>query len=158
MKVGIFVYSESKEKNTLGVSQKLSEAIGKSAEIFEIEVVGGRKEGQSYFNFVRLPDYNRYDVLIFASFVEAFSLNPVMKQFFNKSSSFSQKPVYLFVTQAFPFAWMGGNHAIKKMSDFVSEKEGKVEESFVINWMGNKKESQIEKLLSRWPEKMKSLG
>ncbi len=138
MKIGIIVRSNS--GNSLLVARKLEKKLkraGKDVLLEEVKLVEEFKPEQKEFDFVEpLPDLSVYDVIVFASCVQAFSLNLPMKQYFETVGSLKKKKVILLVTQFFPFQWMGGNRAVGQMKKICEGKGGKVIGSGVVNWAG----------------------
>jgi hypothetical protein len=48
-----------------------------------------------------------------------------------------------FVTQAFPFPWMGGNQAISGMEKLLNAKGGKLSATNVVNWTFRVKRAKL---------------
>jgi flavodoxin len=121
MKIGIIVYSQT--GNTSSVALKIQEALiknGHSVDIEKIEAIRDEKQPALNIKLTKTPNVEKYDGIIFATFVEAFCLCPVMDKYLKQLKSLKDKKVALFVTQFFPYPWMGGNHAIKQMKKIVS--------------------------------------
>ena len=137
MKVGIVVYSQT--GNTLSVATKLKEklaAAGHSVALEQVKLVAERKPGSREFQLGPLPDVTPYDVLVFGAAVEAFSLSPVMTKCLGQIGSLEKKNVICLITQAFPFAWLGGSRAARQMRTLCEAKGAAVRGSAVVNWMG----------------------
>jgi len=137
MKVGIVVYSQT--GNTLSVATKLKEklaAAGHSVVLEQVKLVGERKQGLRECQLEPLPDVTAYDVLVFGAAVEAFSLSPVMAKCLGQIGSLEKKSVVCLITQAFPFAWLGGSRAARQMRTLCEAKGAAVRGSAVVNWMG----------------------
>ena len=145
MNIGIIVYSQT--GNTLSVAQRLQEkltAAGHSATIEQIEVVGEIAPGQAV-QFKTTPDPTPYDALVIGGPVQAFSLNQATKEYLKQCESLEGKPMACLVTQAFPFAWMGGNRALRQMAAEGGGNGGSlVGNGYVVNWMRKQREAQIE--------------
>jgi flavodoxin len=151
MKIGIIVYSQT--GNTLSVAEKLNEKIKKDVIIERVEIK--EKVRKDAFTLKTKPDISKYDVIVFGTFVEAFSLNPVMKEYLKQLSSLQNKKVLLFVTQQLPYPWMGGNHTIKQISKIVNEKQGDIIKTGVINWSNKKREQMITNLVEEFSRVIK---
>jgi hypothetical protein len=137
MKIGIVVYSQT--GNTLSVATKLKEklaAAGHSVALEQVKLVGERKSGSRELQLGPLPDVTPYDVLVFGAAVEAFSLSPVMTKCLGQIGSLEKKNVICLITQAFPFAWLGGSRAARQMRKLCESKGAAVRGSAVVNWMG----------------------
>jgi flavodoxin len=157
MKVGIILYSNT--GNTYLVSLKLQEklsAIGIKSDIDRIEVKRDIKKDPNKIEFIYSPDINKYDIVVIASPVEAFSLCPVMRDYLNSLGE-SKKLVFCFVTEELPYAWMGGNNAIKKMREICSSKKMNIVDTGVINWRNKKRDQMIENMTSKFTNKIKEI-
>jgi len=148
MKIGIIVYSQT--GNTYSVALKLQEAlikVGHSVDIEKIEAIRDEKQPALNINLTKIPNVEKYDGIIFATFVEAFCLCPVMDTYLKQLKSLKDKKVALFVTQFFPYPWMGGNHAIKQMKKNCELKDSDIKLTGVVNWKNKKREEIIETLV-----------
>lgn len=144
MKIGIIVYSQT--GNTYSVAKKLYDKLLAEKHLVSIEKVEASrstKQGEQIFELKKKPDVKEFDFIIFASFVEAFSLCPVMKKYLNDIKNLNEKKVVCLVTQFFPYAWMGGNNAIKQMAKICEEKGAIISQTSIINWKNKKREEII---------------
>ena len=151
MKIGIIVYSQT--GHTYSVALKLQEALikkGHSVDIQKIEAVRDEKQPAIDIKLTKIPDVEKYDEVIFASFVEAFCLCPVMDTYLKQLKSLKNKKVALFVTQFFPYPWMGGNHAIKQMKKICVLKDNNITKTGVVNWKNKKRDKIIEKMIEQF--------
>jgi len=140
MKIGLIVYSQT--GHTLDVCEQLKDryvAAGHEAVIERVTVVGERTPQTKTFELDAKPDAARYDAMVFASYVEAFSLCPVMNDYLKEIDSLEGKPTACLVTQQFPYPWMGGNRALKQMKKLVDAKNGAVKGTAVVNWARSKR-------------------
>lgn len=146
MNIGIIVYSQT--GNTLSVAQRLKGAIeakGHSAAIEQVTAEGELQPGKPV-NIASSPDAAKYDALVLASPVMAFSLNPVMKAYLNELPDIAGKKALCFVTQGLPFDWMGGNQALKHMSAALKQKGAEVCGAGIVHWKDEeKREAQAAK-------------
>ena len=159
MKIGIIVYSQT--GNTLSVATKLAESLsaaGHSAVLEQVKVVGERKPGTKDFKLETLPSVDPYDVLVFGSAVEAFSLSPVMRGYLGQIASLQKKRVACLVTQAFPYPWLGGNRAVRQMRRLCESKGATVCGSGVVNWMRSRREERIAGVVDRLTKLFASLA
>jgi len=118
------------------------------ASLQEVKAVSDDTE-QKQVELIESPDVKSYDRVIFASPVHAFCLSKVMRTYLSEIDSLANKEVILFVTHHFPFAWMGGNSALRQMSQKVLSKDGKVKAMFSINWSSKKRELGIQKMIEQ---------
>lgn len=151
MKIGIIVYSQT--GNTYSVALKMQEALtkkGHSVDIEKIEAIRDEKQPALNIKLAKTPNVEKYDGIIFATFVEAFCLCPVMDTYLKQLKSLKNKKVALFVTQFFPYPWMGGNHAIKQMKKNFTLKDCNTDLTGVINWKNKNREENIKKLTEQF--------
>ena len=151
MKIGIIVYSQT--GNTYSVATKIREALikkGHSVDIDKIEAIRETKQNVNNIKITKMPDVEKYDGLIFASFVEAFSLCPVMDTYLKQLKSLNNKKVAIYVTQFFPYPWMGGKHAIKQMKKNLLLKGNPISETGIVNWKNKNREQIIQKLVEQF--------
>lgn len=148
MKTGIILHSHT--GNTLLVGERLKNAFTQAGYPAAVERVTAAEKTPAIHGKITLtnaPDTKSYDVLIFAAPVWAFALSPVMRLYLSSLSSLEGKRVGLFVTQGFPFAWLGANKAVGQMKEICEAKGAAVLKTGVVHWGGSKKEDQIENLI-----------
>ena len=58
----------------------------------------------------------------------------------------ADKPVACLTTQAFPYAWMGGNRAIRQMKALVEANGATVRGSGIVNWSRKTRAQQIQEV------------
>lgn len=144
MKIGIIVHSYT--GNTLSVAQSLQNKLIEAGHSVSIERVMAVNEDPSAAGNIELkvkPDISDYDGVVFAAPVRAFSLSPVMKKYLLQLPSLRGKRIGCYVTQYFPFPWMGGNRAIKQMKSICSTKGEEVIGEGIINWSNKEREKKI---------------
>lgn len=150
MKIGIIVYS--KTGNTLSVADRLKEKLlqnHQDATLEQITVSGNPEQGMNHFTLEHIPNPNNYDFLILGAPVNAFALCPAMIFYLNQFVTLSNKKVVCFVTEQFPSPWLGGKQAINKFQKLVTEKQGTVVATGIVNWGSKKKEQQIEDFINK---------
>jgi hypothetical protein len=150
MNIGIIVYSQT--GHTLEVCEKLKERLigeGQSVTVEQISVVGGRTPKTKEFELEAKPNVETYDALIFASYVEAFSLCAVMARYLKQVSSLQGKQVTCLATQQFPYPWMGGSRAIGQMKKICQSKGATVSTTAVVNWAKSRREETMAKAVAR---------
>ncbi len=93
-----------------------------------------------------IPKINGYDAIIFGAWVQAFNLCPGFNIYLKQLSDLEIKSVSCFLTQYFPYKWMGGSNALLKLSKLLKSKDIKVNFSGIINWSNKQRNAQIEAL------------
>ena len=150
MKIGIIIHSHT--GNTLAVAQKLNEELISAGHLVNLEQVIALNENPSAAGSIQLktiPDTSAYDALIFGSPVRGFSLSPVMKAYLLQIPSLQGKKVSCFVTQFFPFTWMGGDRAIEQFKKACESKDVNVLETGIVNWSHRQREKKITEVLKK---------
>lgn len=154
MKIGIIIHS--KGGNTLYVANQVTEALTKAGHTVTLEKLVPDDEKQSDPGLIKLnsiPNLRSYDGFILACPVRGGSVSPALSAFLKTVDSFEQKKVAYFVTEYFPFKWMGGNSALQKMKMLVQNKGAVLVGCCAINWTNKKRKHQIEELsaqMVRW--------
>lgn len=149
MNIGIIVYSET--GNTYSVAQKIKDSISDSGHnivVKKLETIEKNKKKKDY-NLKEYPDLSKYDLLIFASYVEAFSLSLAMQNYFKDIESLNGKKVFCFVTKALFFNWTGGNRAIRQMKRMCKSKGASILGSGIVKWRDKDRENDIFALLEK---------
>jgi NAD(P)H dehydrogenase (quinone) len=153
MSIGIIVYSGT--GNTLSVAEKLKvklSANNHSVELKRIEIVGeyDPRRPIEKIEFKEIYDINKYDAVIFGSPVQAFSLSPVMKQYMPQVKGLKGQKVAFLITEAFPFAFLGGNQAVSWLTKHCEKEGAEVLGSEVVTWRRPTREKQIEKVVEKF--------
>lgn len=150
MNIGIVVYSQT--GHTLEVCEKLKERLigeGHSVNLEQITVVGGRTPQSKTFELESKPDISSYDGIVFASYVEAFSLCQVMDRYMKQIGALKDKQIACLVTQQFPFPWMGGNRAIRQMTKICRSKGASICATGVVNWAKARRDKTMAEAVAR---------
>ncbi|MDF2905269.1 MAG: flavodoxin/nitric oxide synthase [Herbinix sp.] len=152
MKIGLFIHSHT--GNTLSVAEQLRDKLlktGHTVELRKLEPVGGENTNEIDINKIRFasePDVSGYDYIIIGAPVRGFSISPVLAAYMNHVSSLKGQKIDLFVTQAFPYAWMGGNNAIKQMKTACEKKGALIGNTAIVNWKNKRKDALIQELVT----------
>lgn len=144
MKFGIIVHS--KTGNTLHVAEKISNKIIADGDLASIEQITAVNDGETdvaKVQIVNILDISKYDVVILGAPVRGFSLSPIMQSFLSKCESLNGKCVGCYVTQQFPYPWMGGNHAIEQIKALCESKGASVIDTAIINMSSKKHDKMI---------------
>jgi flavodoxin len=151
MNIGIIVYSETGK--TLSVAEKLLAKLEDDGHNAALErVTTDAEEGTvagKNFVLVTLPDVTKYQAVIFAAPVQAFSLNPVMKMYMEKLPSLEGKGIACFVTKQLPGRWTGGNQSLKWMKKQCQARKGSVQETGIIIFSNDKKDQMIQETVDK---------
>jgi len=149
MNIGIILHSQT--GNTYFVGQKLQEKLetnGHNVTLLRIKTINDTNENQKDIQLDHMPEVNSYDALVFGGWIQAFNLYPGLSMYLNQISSLNDKKVTCFLTQHFPYKWMGGSNGLSKMKRILSSKGATVIASGIINWSKkNKRADQIEELV-----------
>lgn len=151
MKIGMIIYSQT--GNTESVANKLRDRLikkGPKVSVEKIIVNRDMKNPNKPIEFIKTPKLEGYDTIIFGSPVEAFSLCPVMLKYLENIEPLDNKNIFCYVTQYFPYPWMGGNHAIKQMKELCLKKGGNISDTGVINWKNKKRDDIIEEVIDNF--------
>lgn len=148
MNIGIMVHSHT--GNTLFTAKKLQEALAAAGHRAVIHSVSAANDEEADYRKIRLesrPETTAYDALCFGAPVRGFSLSPVMRAYLHDIGQLSGRKTACFVTQRLPYAWMGGNRAVRQMAALCRDKGSTPFGSGVINWSkAPVREKQIEAL------------
>lgn len=150
MKIGIVVYSQT--GNTLSVAEKLKDLLaakGHAVSIERIATMGGIPKDKKDIRFEKLPDLTKFDALVLAAPVQAFSLNPVMAAYLPLLPSLSGKKIACFATKQFANDWTGGSKAIAMMTKAIEGQNGKVCGSGIVGWKSKQREKDIDELVEK---------
>ena len=152
MNVGIIVHSHT--GNTLCVAQHLKEALSSAGHAVSIQSVSALNDEEPDVRKIRLhemPDIGIYEVLLFGAPVRGFSLSSVMQAYLAGIRSLDGKKTACFVTQFFPYAWMGGQRALGQMCDICKNKNASLYGTGIINWSKAKaRKKQIKAMAERF--------
>ncbi len=143
MNVGIVIYSQTGHTRSAAEGlEKALTAANHTAAILDVETAGEAAPPQPPA-VKELPSLAGYDALVFGSPVHAFSLAPAMIAAMRQIASLSGKRVSVFVTQHFPFPWMGGNRAVSQLKAMCEAKGAVVAKTSIINWSSRKRDHQL---------------
>lgn len=145
-KIAIVVYSRS--GNTLSVAKRLKDKfaqLGHDGTILQVKASNDRQRKSNLIHLIDNPDVSAYDTIIFASPVHAGTLSPVMQMYLNQLPSLENKTISGFVTQAFPYPFLGGNQAMTCFKALLQLKSIAPTKTCIIPWYSSsKREKAIE--------------
>ena len=146
MNIGIMVHSRT--GNTLYTAKKLQEALAAAGHQAVIHSVSASSDTEADYRKISLessPETTGYDALFFGAPVRGFSISPVMREYLHGIGSLKGKKTACFVTQQLPYAFLGGNRAVRQMDMLCRHKGSAPFGSGVINWSKAKvREKRIE--------------
>ena len=147
MKVGIIVYS--KTGNTFAVAEKIRNALQTiGVEVTLERFMAETSEGSNRpIGLTYKPLCSGFDALIFGAPVQAFSLDPAMKMYFNEIFDLDKVPTGFFITEHLKKAWMGGNQATRQLTTLLKQRGIIPINLGLVNWSSERKESQIDLII-----------
>ncbi len=149
MKIGVIYYSET--KHTEQVCLGLKDALvlqGHDVTIEEVKVFDIKTDKQIAF----APSINGYDLIVFATPVQGFSL-PIPMQSYLKSLNLPQKQkIEILITQYFKIAWLGANHTIRQMLDILKPAQPDLCNTAIVHWSSKRRSDQIVNAIKRLSE------
>ena len=150
MKIAIIVHSSTGTTRKFAdrIAVKLS-ADGHDVKVTQLEtdvpVTSGSTRKCREFRITNLPDIKACDVVLFGGPVWGFSASPIIIACIEAFDDLQGKRVLPFVTQGFPFAFMGGNQAKGVMGKRAAGKKATVLRGVVINRLFHDIDSDMEK-------------
>lgn len=149
MKVGVVVYSET--GNTLFVAQKIVERLnnsGNQAVLERILTIGKPNPAdRSEVHYDRLPFLEGYDAFVFGSPVHGFQIATAMAKFIPQAKHIKGKRAIGFVTEKFPFPWMGGTRSLSQLESLLRSGGAISSIAGVVNWSGENRKELIQEVV-----------
>jgi flavodoxin len=148
LKIGIIVHSQT--GHTLEVCERLKDRFaqqGHQVGLERVTVVGERTPQSKSFQLEHRPDPEPYEVVVFASYVEAFSLCQVMMRYMKGLGDMDGKPVACLLTQQLPYAWMGGCRALGQMKRICRDRGADPRVDAIVQWAKSKRAVSMSKAL-----------
>jgi hypothetical protein len=147
--MNIAIIAHSQTGNTLSVALKLKSRLEETNHHVSLVHI---KNSEQQASLNQEPSLNitgdellqEYDAMIFAGWVQAFSLCLGFSSYLKKLPVLKAKQAHIYVTHHFPFAWMGGNHAISQMKSILNSHNITVNSTKVFNWSNKKNTQQID--------------
>lgn len=150
MKIAIIVHSNT--GNTWSIGETIKEKLLSKGHDVVFKKVKAQNNQEVRVNKVELidpPSVEGFDAYVFAAPVHAFSLSGVMNFYMSQIHSLDHKPVYYFLTMAFPFRFLGGSHGLRQFAKILNDKQATLKGSKVIKWTASKKRTRlIEELIA----------
>lgn len=151
MKIGIIVHS--KTGHTFNVAEELSQKLmdkGHMVELEKVVPINEEEKNPASVELKNIPPIASYELVIFGAPVHGFAVSAAMRVYLEQLSEMEGKMTALFVTEAFPFPFMGGNRAISQMKKICESKGADVYETGVINWSRKTRQAKIEDMIDRF--------
>jgi len=138
MNIGIIYYSET--GNTKKFADVISNSLKKAGHIVEqtevktdIPVNSRTIRENNNYKVVNMPDCKKYDYIFIGGPVWGFSINTVTVKAIEELKELNGKIVVPFVTQFFPFPFLGGGHSIKQIGNAAEKHGAKTISGLVLN-------------------------
>ncbi len=147
MKIAIIIHS--KTGNTLRVAVRIQEKLilmGYSASIVCIQPNHEHATDIDHIHYTSLIDVRDYDAFVVGCPTHGASMSLPMSAYLKQLRRFDNKKVNCFVTEFFPFSWMGGKRALTQLKSVCSSKGTSVNSSGIIMWSNPNRKSAIEQL------------
>ena len=153
MSIGIIVYSQT--GNTLKVCEAVKtglESEGFKITIERIEGEGHPGQKTSEITLTNEPDARKYDSLIFASPVQAFSLAVPMQKYMEGLSGLNGKKAAFIMTKGLPFKWTGATHALSQMHSLADKAGAAISRIDTVIWPSRNPERDTAAAIARLKE------
>lgn len=147
MKIGIIYYSYT--GHTKMVAEVIQSKLLLGGHDVVLERITAQNDNPNLKQAILLehaPDPLRFDRIIFACPVNGFQAAAVAQAYLNNLPATPGKPIDLFVTHFFPFAFLGGHQTLRQLKMLWAKKGGQIGRTAVINWSSRKRLAEIEKL------------
>jgi hypothetical protein len=153
MKIGIILHSQT--GNTLAVGKRILESLqtnGHDVTLLRIKNTESVEKPQKLedVQIDNYPNISDYEALIFGAWVEAFNLCSGFQVYLKQLNKVEANLVLCFVTQHFPYKWMGGYNAVSKMKKSLACLGVTIASTGIINWTNKLREKQIDELVSHF--------
>lgn len=150
MKIGILIHS--KTGNTLKVAERIMTKLKANGYLASIEQITATNDDEADINKIQLtssPNINDFDIIILGGPVRGFSLSPVLQAYLSRCESLQGKNINCYVTQFFPYPWMGGNRAITQMKKLCESKDAKVMNTSIINMKNKNRDKMVDNTVEK---------
>lgn len=150
MKIKFCVHSQT--GNSLSVSNTLMTQMKDTDNTFELIQITPSDEQQMDPNKITIspiPDGIGADLIVFGGPVHAFSASVTLLKAISMMENIKGKTCIIYVTQFFPFDWMGGNRALRQLEQALNEKGANVIYKKSVHWKSKNRSKQIDALVSR---------
>lgn len=147
MNIGIIVHSQT--GHTLSVAEKLKQSLllkGHSVTIERVTTVNESSRA-SNIQLQTIPIVEEYDCLFLGAPVWGYSLSPVMILYLTQLTTLKDKKIGCFVTESFPYPWMGGSRAVNQMKILCEQKGALASKIGVVNWSSRKRINKIDAVI-----------
>ena len=135
MKIQILAHSQT--GNTLQVANAIQlnlDPDGHTVVLTHIKADDERSLDPDRIKISALPNVKDADLIVLGGPVRGFAPSAAVIKTIKGLNGFSGKPVMLYVTEFFPFDFMGGKRALESMKRLVEGRGGKVVETRIIHW------------------------
>lgn len=140
MNIGLVIHS--KTGNTLSVAEKLKSvllSLGHEVTLLKLSPLNPDISKATDVQLETLPVIKPFDAVVFGAPVWGFQLSPVMQYYLKNTVFRPGTQVAVFVTQFFPFPFLGGNNAIRTYQKLLGQKNIRTVSTFVVGWSNERK-------------------
>lgn len=151
MKVGIIIHTVT--GHTANVAEELSQKLmdrGHVVDLMKVVPVHEQVKDPKMMQLKEIPSVESYELLIFGAPVHGFAVSAAMRLYLEQLSDLDEKMAAIFVTQSFPFPFMGGNRSVNQMKRICESKGADVYETGIINWSRKTRQAKIENMIERF--------
>ena len=151
MKIGIIIHSMT--GHTFNVAEELSQKLmdkGHKVELKKVVPVEEQPKNPKNVQLKEIPRVEPYELVVFGAPVHGMAVSPAMRLYLEQLPDLGDKMVALFVTESFPFPFMGGSRSVGQMKKICESKGADVYETGVINWSRKTRQTKIEDMIDRF--------
>ena len=150
MKIGIVIHSQSGA--TANVAKKLDAALtarGHDVDTTLLRTAGRVKPRNTSFEIRNAPPAEPFDAIVVGGPVWAFTISPVILKYAKGLGKLTGKKALCFVTKGLPFAWTGGNNALRVLENGVSISNATICPGAIINTVNARSGTALEPYITR---------
>jgi len=140
-------YIHSQTGNTLAAANTLfgiARDTGGTAELAVIVPSSEQETDPAKITISPVPDCSGADLIVIGGPVHGASATAAVRKAISEMTGMKDKPVVLFVTEFFPFAWMGGSRAVKQMEEAAAARGAKIVCKEIIHWKRRDRQKQLD--------------
>ncbi|MBS3972872.1 MAG: flavodoxin family protein [Erysipelotrichia bacterium] len=153
MNIALIIHSQT--GNTLTIAQRLKQHLENDNHKVYLLHIKNKDDANTMKTPVDIITYGdlpstEFDVVIYGGWVQAFGLCLGFSEYLQHHEPQKSQKVFTYVTQHFPYAWMGGNRALSQMKSILAKKNMQVYSFQVFN----KTNKNLEQQIQTWIEKI----
>jgi len=147
MKIGIIYYSET--GHTLQACEALKtkfEELGHSVDLKAVTVIDIKTDK----TLKDCPEVLNYDLIIFGTPVQGFSLPIPMAEYLKKIHLPLNQKIGVLITQYFKVSWLGANHTIRQLLNAIEISKPDLYAYSIIHWSSKRRLDQLTKAIDKF--------